>query len=119
MAASRLPSLAFPAAGAAVPCFGRPAATNPSISLGLTGRELLEPRDDGVFHGADLCFASMSHGVFYLGHRRNADYIPHLPSDRDATKAFYPSQPNAVGAPDDAEGQLASNSILTVLALLR
>src|ERR1700736_1986154 len=32
MAASRLPSLAFPAAGAAVPCFCRPAATNPSIS---------------------------------------------------------------------------------------
>ena len=31
-AASRLPSLAFPAAGAAVPCFCRPAATNPSIS---------------------------------------------------------------------------------------
>src|SRR5246127_5288549 len=30
--ASRLPSLAFPAAGAAVPCFCRPAATNPSIS---------------------------------------------------------------------------------------
>jgi hypothetical protein len=42
-----------------------------------------------------------------------------MPSDRDATKAFYPSQPNAVGAPDDAEEQLASNSILTVLALLR
>ena len=55
---------------------------------------------------------------FYLGHRRNADYIPHLPSDRDATKAFYPSQPNAVGAPDDAEGPPLTPRCPKLLAVL-